>query len=502
MEGPAYLILTPDGEALSLWFSLDEAIEAAYELVPAGDIYVDAPSDKEYAALSAAIKTPIAANPRRLRVVDDSAQRGVQALAKAMGREGRERIIDWDESVHMSLDEAHARIEPMFPTRQPSAGRFKPVHNATPNQMTRSFLGTNYKTGKGTPNRIISKLKSMTGFSGARVLGLTLLPNTQSFSDPRVRSALRDATKLYGVQRVLDTRLNSCLRATAECASSCLSFSGNNMNSDYNAVSKFCTTQALVHEPEAFVRVLIAAIAEHERKSIKAGKMPLIRLNVLSDIPWELIIPELFTIFPEVQFYDYTKVPGRVVPDNYDLTFSFSGTNRNVDDMDSEIQIHGRRVAVVFASSKIKELYEVQYEVAPGVQRTVRTPTRGTAKIHAEREGVPFRSLGSQALPQPLRYKRRKPGATGQSDHNVRLPDEFLGLPVVDGDESDMRPYDDAPTIVGLRWKIPGLQGVTMEQVKAFVVLVHIVPSGGGHYHAIVPKTPRFDDFNYQVYEG
>ena len=34
-------------------------------------------------------------------------------------------------------------------------------------------------------------------------------------------------------------------------------------------------------------------------------------------------------MFPEVQFYDYSKLPGRKVPANYDLTVSYSGANKS-----------------------------------------------------------------------------------------------------------------------------------------------------------------------------
>lgn len=55
------------------------------------------------------------------------------------------------------------------------------------------------------------------------------------------------------------------------------------------------------------------------------------RLNVISDIAWEHVAPDLFTSFPEVQFYDYTKSPERArahrlgdFPAGYDLTYSWS----------------------------------------------------------------------------------------------------------------------------------------------------------------------------------
>jgi hypothetical protein len=45
------------------------------------------------------------------------------------------------------------------------------------------------------------------------------------------------------------------------------------------------------------------------------------------------------------------------------------------------------------------------------------------------------------------------------------LPDTFLGLPVVNGDESDIRPYDPTGVIVGLKAK-----GKAKRDVSGFVV--------------------------------
>jgi len=56
-----------------------------------------------------------------------------------------------------------------------------------------------------------------------------------------------------------------------------------------------------------------------------------VRLNVLTDYPWEVLAPNLFQAFPAVTFYDYTKSLERwrrylagKLPTNYSLTFSAS----------------------------------------------------------------------------------------------------------------------------------------------------------------------------------
>tara|TARA_R110000850_G_scaffold21563_1_gene63456 strand:- start:109 stop:495 length:387 start_codon:yes stop_codon:yes gene_type:complete len=85
---------------------------------------------------------------------------------------------------------------------------------------------------------------------------------------------------------------------------------------------------------------------------------PVIRLNGTSDKSWLDIIRE----FPEIQFYDYTKVYNRVakdLPSNYHLTLSYSGANpeyaRNVQAFADKYQAN---LAVVFRDkNKIPHTY-------------------------------------------------------------------------------------------------------------------------------------------------
>ena len=57
----------------------------------------------------------------------------------------------------------------------------------------------------------------------------------------------------------------------------------------------------------------------------KSGVLPIVRLNVISDILYESLgVPQEH---PALNFYDYTKVSSRLVrplPDNYSLIFSYS----------------------------------------------------------------------------------------------------------------------------------------------------------------------------------
>ncbi len=80
------------------------------------------------------------------------------------------------------------------------------------------------------------------------------------------------------------------------------------------------------------------------------GVSPAIRLNGTSDIIWEKKFPELFFLFPQVIFYDYTKISKRfssnwLLPKNYFLIFSRTEDN---DPECEKLLKQGHNVAVVF----------------------------------------------------------------------------------------------------------------------------------------------------------
>jgi hypothetical protein len=93
-----------------------------------------------------------------------------------------------------------------------------------------------------------------------------------------------------------------------------------------------------------------------KNKAEKRQLIPLIRPNGTSDIPWENIPiidgRNIFQLFPEVQFYDYTKHPSRNLEGktagNYDLTFSYSGITPEKITIKGLLNPHNSRVAVVF----------------------------------------------------------------------------------------------------------------------------------------------------------
>lgn len=117
----------------------------------------------------------------------------------------------------------------------------------------------------------------------------------------------------------------------AGCEAACLNTSGRGgMNSVQSA--RIAKTKYFHENREAVMAELVKEIRALIKKAEKMGLIPVVRLNGTSDILWEKVgvgvggvsYPNIMAVFPEVQFYDYTKYPKRDVPKNYHITFSYS----------------------------------------------------------------------------------------------------------------------------------------------------------------------------------
>lgn len=145
--------------------------------------------------------------------------------------------------------------------------------------------------------------------------------------------------------------INLCPHASKGCSNSCLFNSGFGGMYDKVREGRKNKTEWFLNNRSEFMQHLdkevAAAVKRHEGKDKFA-----IRLNGTTDIRWEKIIvrdnKNIFELYPNVQFYDYTKNPVRFdieLPANYHLTFSRSETN---EDTALEILAKGYNVAMVF----------------------------------------------------------------------------------------------------------------------------------------------------------
>jgi hypothetical protein len=125
----------------------------------------------------------------------------------------------------------------------------------------------------------------------------------------------------------------------AQCEKACLYTAGRGAFNSIQA-ARIAKTKRFFNDRDNFMLDLIYSINALIKKAEKLNLTPLVRLNGTSDIAFENIYFDyefannkvrsvnIFQLFNDVQFYDYTKIPTRKnIPANYDLTFSYSGVN-------------------------------------------------------------------------------------------------------------------------------------------------------------------------------
>jgi len=212
---------------------------------------------------------------------------------------------------------------------------------------------------------------------------------------------------------------NLCTHASDSCPDTCVGEQG--MASVWKSIqaSRVAKTRMYYHDRAGFMEWMRHDIKRLLRKAARAGKRLVLRPNMYSDVYWERtgIIQE----FPEVQFYDYTKHPGRIsaknlLLPNYHLTFSRSEDNHE-DTM--RALLSNCNASVVFAD-----------------------------------RGRPF---------------------VANRTHLQRLPKTWRGFTVVNGDVSDLR-YEDPVGrrrgyVIGLRLKAYSYEMRAKAIASGFAVL-------------------------------
>jgi hypothetical protein len=154
--------------------------------------------------------------------------------------------------------------------------------------------------------------------------------------------------------------INVCSHASKGCADSCLYGSGHGGMFPKVQQGRINKTEYFLHDRVAFLFQLKSEIEKAVKKN-EGKAIPVFRLNGTSDLPYEKYRvfeggKNIFEVFPDVQFYDYTKNWVRFekeLPKNYHLTFSRSETNH---DKAMEILRKGYNVAMVF--DKVPSEYE------------------------------------------------------------------------------------------------------------------------------------------------
>lgn len=149
-----------------------------------------------------------------------------------------------------------------------------------------------------------------------------------------------------------------CQGRSAGCEAACLHFAGSPVYQKGKNLSRVRRTQMFFQQREEFMAQLVRELQAHVRKCNRLGLKPAARLNATSDLPWERIrcgdAPNVFAVFPEVQFYDYTAVLNRKIPENYHLTFSLKEDNADKARLALE---QGMNVTAVFPDDNFPETF-------------------------------------------------------------------------------------------------------------------------------------------------
>ncbi len=191
---------------------------------------------------------------------------------------------------------------------------------------------------------------------------------------------------------------NVCAKATQGCIAACLNTAGRGgmfkRGETTNVIQKarIRKTELFFEDRVQFMALLVKDIELAIKQSIRMKLFPVVRLNGTSDIAWEkyeivrdgITYSNIFAAFPDLEFYDYTKILGRKINhiENYSLTFS--AADGNDADVVKAMQ-QGYNIATVF-----------------GIKKT---------------------------LP---------------------MPETYMGRPVFNGDDSDLRFLDPHGVVVGL----------------------------------------------------
>ena len=157
----------------------------------------------------------------------------------------------------------------------------------------------------------------------------------------------------------------TCAKRTLGCTDACLNLAGRGgmfkrgENTNVIQQARIRKTKMFFENRVEFMTTLVKDIELAIKQSKKMDLVPVFRLNGTSDLAWEKyevvrngqLFRNIFTAFPEVQFYDYTKILGRKIKEysNYQLTFSAADGN------DSDVlraMNEGLNVAVVFGIKK------------------------------------------------------------------------------------------------------------------------------------------------------
>lgn len=283
-------------------------------------------------------------------------------------------------------------------------------------------------------------------------IGLSLLPHGASFRPPFSTSTKQGSKGS-----------SYCAFSTNECRKACLVNTGQRALESGAFAASYLFSHLVREHPAEFMTNLLDQCLKAWRKAEDKGHGRFIRLNVLSDLPWEKIAPGFVQEVSELAraeagvagdwdmadglaFYDYTKIPYRPgIKGHYDVTYSFTG-RRDVSGADP--------------AEHLADILDGERGVA-----------KRAAVVFVQRETTFQKQTGSY-------YKASAGSQLMQASKGKDfLPWTFFDEPVWNGDKSDIRALDpDDVRVVGLTYKVARYKVAPLEEGKQYSLTPVVKP--------------------------
>lgn len=199
-----------------------------------------------------------------------------------------------------------------------------------------------------------------------------------------------------------------CPKRSAGCSAACLHFAGNPAHQSTKDRARIKRTNLFFDDRNLFLNILALEIAHHAIRAKRKNMEPAVRLNGTSDIVWER---KKFILFPEVKEFLSRKFP------------IFDREQKEIIRIFPTIQFYDY---TAIAGRDSPENYHLTFSMKEDNMLDV------IAEMKRGRNIAVVFPIGE-------------------------VPTRFLSLPVIDGDETDYRPADPSPCVVGL--KVKGLKG-------------------------------------------
>jgi hypothetical protein len=206
-----------------------------------------------------------------------------------------------------------------------------------------------------------------------KLTGLSYLGSVNSSSKMAKGLKYNESTYIIYLAPAKSSGYEVCPMRTDECTTACLNESGRNkidIHKNQINQARIKKTKLFFEDREFFMGWLIYEIGKEKEKAERSGLRFSVRLNGTSDLDpttFKLDNKNILEWFPDVSFYDYTKVSKRFrlleKYSNYDLTYSFSGYN--MMDCINLLKDGKGRVAMVFEGKQLPTKWS-GYDVIDG----------------------------------------------------------------------------------------------------------------------------------------